>query len=76
MALLAADALVSRCLDYCNSLFRGSSCFSQHKLQSIQNSLAHVVTNSKLSFTAAALKLQHWFINFYIVVLPVILDNH
>ena len=35
VAVLAANALVSSRLDYCNSLFRGLSCFNQHKLQSI-----------------------------------------
>ena len=34
VAVLAANALVSSRLDYCNSLFRGLSCFNQHKLQS------------------------------------------
>ena len=32
VAVLAANALVSSCLDYCNSLFRGLSCFNLHKL--------------------------------------------
>ena len=36
LAVLAANALVSSRLDYCNSLFRGSACFNKHKLQSIQ----------------------------------------
>ena len=35
VAVLAANALVSSHLDYCNSLFRGLSCFNLHKLQSI-----------------------------------------
>ena len=37
VAVLAANALVSSRLDYCNSLFRGLSSFNQHKLQSIQS---------------------------------------
>ena len=32
VAVLAANALVSSPLDYCNSLFRGLSCFNLHKL--------------------------------------------
>ena len=39
VAVLAANALVSSRLDYCNSLFRGLSGFNQHKLQSIQKTL-------------------------------------
>ena len=41
--VLEANALVSSRLDYCNSLFRGLSCFNLHKLQSIQNTLAREV---------------------------------
>ena len=47
MVVLDANALVSSRLDYCNSLFRGLSCLSQHKLQSIQNTLAFIVTNHR-----------------------------
>ena len=47
VAVLAANALVSSRLDYCNSLFRGLSGFNQHKLQSIQNTLARIVTNHR-----------------------------
>ena len=35
-AVLAANALVSSRLKYCNSLFRGLSCFNLHKLQSFK----------------------------------------
>ena len=58
VAVLAENALVSSPLDYCNSLFRGLSCFNQHKLQSIQNTLAHIVTNHKKY--AHVLKQLHW----------------
>ena len=37
--VLAANALVSSSLDYCNSLFRGLSGFNQYKLQSIRTPL-------------------------------------
>ena len=47
VAVLAANALVGSHLDYCNSLFRGLSGFNQHKLQSIQNTLAHIVANHR-----------------------------
>ena len=47
VAVLAANALVRSHLDYCNSLFRGLSGLNQHKLQSIQNTLARIVTNHR-----------------------------
>ena len=40
VVVLAANALISSGLDYCHSLFRGLACLNQHKLQSIQNTLA------------------------------------
>ena len=45
-AVLVANAFVSSWLDYCNSLFRSLSKFNLHRLQSIQNSAARIVTNS------------------------------
>ena len=61
VAVLAANALGSSCLDYCNSLFRGLSCFNQHKLQSIQNTLARIVTNHiKYAHVTPILKQLHW----------------
>ena len=88
VAVLAANALVSSHLDYCNSLFRGLSGFNQHKLQSIQNTLACIVTNHRkyahvtpilqklhwlpIKYTVVFSKLQHLCINFCIVVLLLI----
>ena len=46
-AILAANALVSNRLDYCNSLFRSLSSLNMHKLQCFQNTLASIVTNYK-----------------------------
>ena len=61
VAVLAANALVSSRLDYCNSLFRGLSGFNQHKLQSIQNTLARIVTNHrKYAHVTAILQKLHW----------------
>ena len=61
VAVLAANALVSSHLDYCNSLFRGLSGFNQHKLQSIQNSLAHILTNHrKYAHVTLILQKLHW----------------
>ena len=90
VAVLAANALVSSRLDYCNSLFRGLSGFNQHKLQSIQNTLARIVTNHRkytqldpfyrnstgclLSIVVFS-KPQHLRINFCIVVLPLTLNR-
>ena len=87
VAVLAANALVSSRLDYCNSLFRGLSGFNQHKLQSIQNTLARIVTNHrKYAHVTPILQKLHWLpvkcrcifktahlcINFCIVVLLLI----
>ena len=61
VAVLAANALVSSRLDYCNSLFRGLSCFNLHKLQSIQNTLARIVTNHRrYAHVTPILKQLHW----------------
>ena len=59
VAVLAANALVSSHLDYCNSLFRGLSCFNQHKLQSIQNTLARIVTNHRKYAHVIAYRNHH-----------------
>ena len=60
LAVLAADALVSRRLNCCKSLFRGLSCFNQHKMQSIQNTLARIVTNHrKYAHVTPILKQLH-----------------
>ena len=61
VAVLAANALVSSRLDYCNSLFRGLSCFNQQKLQSIQNPPTRIVTNHrKYAHVTPILKQLHW----------------
>ena len=61
VAVLAANAMVSSRLDYCNTLFRGSSGFNQYKLQSIQNTLACIVTNhGKYAHVTPILQKLHW----------------
>ena len=61
VAVFAANALVSSRSDHCYSLFRGLSCLNQHKLQSIQNTLACVVTNHKrYAHVTPILKRIHW----------------
>ena len=60
-SVLAANALVGSRLDY--SPFRGLSCFNQHELQSIKNTLAHFVTNHrKYAYVTAMLKQAHWLL--------------
>ena len=44
-AVSVANAFVSSQFDYCNSLFRSLSKVNLHRLQSIQNSAARIVTN-------------------------------
>ena len=48
-------------LYYCNSLFRSLSKFNLHRLQSIQNSAARIVTNlSKYTSITPVLRKLHW----------------
>ena len=55
------NTLVSSCLDYCDSQFRGLLCLNPHKLQSIQNTLARIVTNHrKYAHVRPILKQLHW----------------
>ena len=56
-----ANAFVSSRLDYCNSLFRSLPKFNLHRLQSIQNSAARIVTNSsKYTRITPVLRKLHW----------------
>ena len=60
-AVLVANAFVSSRLDYCNSLFRSLSKFNLHRLQSIQNSVVRIVTNSsKFTRITPVLRKLHW----------------
>ena len=54
-----ANAFVSSLLDYCNSLFRSFSKFNLHRLRSVQNSAARIVTNSS-KFTQITPGKLHW----------------
>ena len=59
--ILAANALVSSHLDYCNFLFMSLSSLNMHKLQCIQNTLTGIVTNcNKYTRASLILKLLHW----------------
>ena len=60
-AVLVANAFVSNRSDYCNSLFRSLSKVNLHRLQSVQNSAARIVTNScKYTHITPVLKKLHW----------------
>ena len=60
-AVSVANACVSSQLDYYNSLFRNLSKFNLHRLQSIQNSAARIVTNSsKYTRITPVLRKLHW----------------
>ena len=60
-AMSVANAFVSSQLDYCNSLFRSLSKFNRHRLQSIQNSAARIVTiSSKYTWITPVLRKLHW----------------
>ena len=65
-AVSVANAFVSSWLDYCNSLFRSLSKFNLHRLQSIQNSAARIVTNSS-KYTRITLVLK----KLHLIWLPV-----
>ena len=59
--LSVANAFVSSRLDYCNSFFRSLSKVNLHRLQSIQNSAARIVTNScKYPRITPVLRKLHW----------------
>ena len=60
-AVSVANAFVSSRLDYCNSLFRSLSNVNIHRLQSIQNNAARIVTNlCKYTRITPVLRKLHW----------------
>ena len=59
--MLVTYPFVHSRLDYCNSLFRSLFKFNLHRLQSIQNSAARIVTNSsKYTRITPVLGKLHW----------------
>ena len=60
-AILLANAMVSSCLDYCNSLLYGVSKSNIAKLQRVQNALCHIIFRlDKMSHVTPFLKKLHW----------------
>ena len=60
-SVLLANALVSRRLDYYNSLFVSLTDFELRRLLRVENSLCRVVTcSSKFSHITSQLKNLHW----------------
>ena len=60
-AQLITQALVSSCLDYCNTLLAGSPKYQIDKLQRIQNMSCRVICNiSKYDHVSPAMKDLHW----------------
>ena len=60
-AILLANAMVSSCLDYCNSLLYGVSKSNIAKLQTVQNALCRIIFRlDKMSHVTPFLKKLHW----------------
>ena len=60
-AKLLATALVSSCLDYCNSLVYGIADFDFTRLRRVQNQLARLVTKSPpFTHSIPPLRSLHW----------------
>ena len=60
-SVVIANALVSSCLDYCNSLFCSLSSCNATRLQYVQNALAQFVTGaSKYTHMTSTLRTLHW----------------
>ena len=61
VSVMVANALVSSCLDYCNSMFCSLSYKNITRLQNIQNCLARFVSAaSRFSHVSPILKSLHW----------------
>ena len=60
-AILLANAMVSSCLDYCNSLLYGVGKSNRDKLQRVQNDLCRIIFRlDKMSHVTHFLKKLHW----------------
>jgi len=59
-SLTVVHAIVTSCVDYCNSLLYGISDYNINRLQRIQNSAARIVTNTrKYDHITSLLQKQH-----------------
>ena len=53
--------IIKSCIDYCNSLLCGVSDYNINRLQQIQNSAAHIVTNTqRYDHVAPILQKLYW----------------
>ena len=60
-AIIFANAFIHSHIDYCNSLFYSLPKYSINRLQTIQNSVARIVTRtSRLSCITPVFKSLHW----------------
>ena len=60
-AQLITQALVTSCLDYCNTLLAGSSKYQIDKLQCIQNTSCQLICNiSRYDHVSPAMRDLHW----------------
>jgi len=58
---IVAHAFVTFRIDYCNSLLNGKSEYNINRLQRIQNSAAHIVTDTrKYEYITPILQNLHW----------------
>ena len=60
-AITLTNAFVHSRLDFCNSLFYGLPKYSIHHPQKVQNTVAHIITNSShFSHITSILIFLHW----------------
>ena len=69
-------ASIFSCLDYCNSLLFGVPDCHLHKLQRVQNAVAHLIfEESRFCHIISLLKSLHWLLVKYRIVFKIILTT-